>query len=176
MTHISEIIENQNLFENAADSESENKSVKNQSLKLEFGSDRNRIKRVVVDRRKGPLKSECFVKDLDKTVMVDDGGYIDKTLQLSILQQSGRQLDEYYRRMFPSVYLQNNEEDECHSEPMPYGMDEMEALDLQRSLDASLKKQEEENKSKLAAQRAEIEKQKQEQAAADNSAVGNSGS
>lgn len=176
MTHVSEIVRNQDFLEDASDFESENNSVKNQSVTSRLGADRIRSKRFVVNRRNGPFKSEIFVKGLDKTVMVDDGGYIDKTLQLSILQNSGRQLDEYYRRMFPSVYLQQGEADQCQSELQPYGMDEMDALDLQRDLDRRLKKQEEEYKSKLAEQAAEIEKLKAEKAPAEGAGVGSSGS
>lgn len=162
---VSSVIENLSLFGSSGVSVSD------------FGPCRKRMRSHVVNRHLGPLESEDFSPIINDTVMVDDGGYIDKTTQLSILQKAGSQLDQYYRSVYPSVYLQKGEEPESDDSlsPMPFGMDEMEAIDLQRDLDRRAKSAVQDYFDLQASALAQKE-ETQKQGAADSAGGSNSGS
>lgn len=72
------------------------------------------IKPVVINRHTGVcLEKEIYTQeqlDAIHEVITDPTGYIDKSTQLRMLQESGRALDEYYRRCFPNIYSEKEEE------------------------------------------------------------------
>lgn len=88
------------------------------SKKIEFRG----AQPIIVNRHKGAcLEREIYTDEQLEAInemRTDPSGYLEKSTQLRILQESGQALDEYYRRMFPNVFTDDDKYEPVDANPL----------------------------------------------------------